>query len=60
MSRSLDISARVLRAAIDDVAVHRHHDVVALADALANMPGRQGSYFAMLRRLAYQRTPPER
>jgi hypothetical protein len=60
LSRSLDISARVLRAAIDDVAAHRHHDVVALADALANMPDRQGSYSAMLRRLAYQRTPPER
>jgi hypothetical protein len=60
LSRSLEISARSLRAAIDDVAAHRHHDVIPLAEALANMPDRQLSYSAMLRRLAYQRPPPER
>jgi len=60
LSRSLEISARSLRAAIDDVAAHRYHDVIPLAEALANMPDRQLSYSAMLRRLAYQRPPPER
>ena len=58
MSRSLNISALSLRAAIDDVAAHRYHDVVPLAEALANMPDRQVPYSAMLRRLAYQRLPP--
>jgi hypothetical protein len=60
LTRSLEISARSLRAAIVDVAAHRHHDVIPLAEALANMPNRQLSYSAMLRRLAYQRPPPER
>jgi len=60
MSRSLNISALSLRAAIDDVAAHRHHDVAPLAEALANMPDRQVPYSAMLRRLAYQRLPPRR
>ncbi len=59
LSRSLNISARTLRAAIDDVAAHRRHDVVPLAEALANMPDRQVPYSAMLRRLAYQRPAPE-
>lgn len=59
LSRWRNISARSLRAAIDDVAAHRHHDAVPLADALANMPNRQLSYSAMLRRLAYQRPPPK-
>ena len=59
LSRSLNISARTLRAAIDDVAAHRRHDVVPLAEALANMPDRQVPYSAMLRRLAYQLPPPE-
>jgi hypothetical protein len=52
MSRSLNISALSLRAAIDDVAAHRHHDVVPLTEALGNMPDRQVPYSAMLRRLA--------
>ena len=59
LSRSLTISARTLRAAIDDVAAHRSHDVIPLAEALANMPDRQVPYSAMLRRLAYQLPPPE-
>ena len=59
LSRSLNISARTLRAAIDDVAAHRSHDVIPLAEALANMPDRQVPYSAMLRRLAYQLPPPE-
>ena len=59
LSRSLNISARTLRAAIDDVAAHRSHDVIPLAEALANMPDRQVPYSAMLRRLAYQLPLPE-
>jgi hypothetical protein len=59
LSRSLEISAPALRAAIDDVAAHRRHEVVPLAEALANMSDRQLSYSAMLKRLAYQRPPPE-
>jgi hypothetical protein len=57
LSRSLKISARSLRDAIDDVAAHRRHDVVSLAEALAHMPDRQVSYATMLRRLALPARP---
>lgn len=58
LSRAQAISAPTLRDAIIDVAEHRKHDVVPLAEALANMPDRQASYSAMLGRMAYQRVPP--
>jgi hypothetical protein len=51
--------AAELHAAIVEVADHREHDVVPLALALADMPDRRETYTAMLRRMAYQRMPPE-
>lgn len=58
LSRVQAIAASKLREAINDVARHRGHEVVALAEALADMPDRQVSYTAMLNRMAYQRVPP--
>lgn len=58
LSRVQTIAASKLREAINDVARHRRHDVVPLAEALADMPDRQVSYTAMLNRMAYQRVPP--
>lgn len=58
LSRVQPITAPKLRDAIVEVASHRKHDVVPLAEALADMPDRQASYTAMLNRMAYQRTPP--
>lgn len=40
------------------MATHRGHDVIALSEALAQMPDRQEPYSAMLTRMAYQRVPP--
>lgn len=58
LSRVQSITAPKLRDAIVEVATHRKHDVVPLAEALADMPDRQASYTAMLNRMAYQRIPP--
>jgi hypothetical protein len=58
-SRVHRFTARELRSAIVEVAVHRHHDLVTLAVALADMPDRQQTYTTMLGRMAYQRMPPE-
>ena len=58
LSRVQAIAAPNLREAIVEVAGHRKHDVVPLAEALADMPDRQVSYTAMLNRMAYQRVPP--
>ena len=52
------IAAPKLREAIVEVAEHRNHDVVPLAEALIDMPERQTSYTAMLNRMSYQRVPP--
>jgi hypothetical protein len=46
LSRSLNISARTLRAAIDDVAAHRSHDVIPLAEALAQYARSPGGRIA--------------
>lgn len=54
LSRVLAIPAPALREAIIEVAGHRKHEVVPLA----NMPDRQASYTAMSKRMAYQRVPP--
>lgn len=58
LSRVQSIEAPKLRAAIVEVASHRKHDVVPLAQALADMPDRQATYTAMLNRMAYQRALP--
>ena len=58
LSRVQGIAAPKLREAIVEVARHRRHDVVSLAEALADMPDRQVSYTAMLTRMAYQCVPP--
>jgi hypothetical protein len=58
LSRAHNFAAAELHDAIAEVARHRDDDVVPLAVALADMPDRQTSYAAMLRRMAYQRTPP--
>jgi len=58
LSRVQTFSAAKLHGAIIEVAGHRRHDVVPLAEALAEMPDRQASYTAMLTRMAYQRLPP--
>ena len=58
LSRSLDLPAAALHSAIRDVAAHRRHDVVALSEALAEMPDRQTPYSAMLARMSYQRVLP--
>jgi hypothetical protein len=58
LSRLQTISAPSLRAAIVEVADYRNHDVVQLAEALADMPDRQVSYNAMLGRMAFQRVLP--
>jgi hypothetical protein len=58
-SRVQSFTASELRSAITDVAEHRKHEIIPLAVALAEMPDRQSSYTAMLRRMAYQRMPPE-
>jgi hypothetical protein len=58
LSRVLAIPAPALREAIIEVAGHRKHEVVPLAEALANMPDRQALYTAMSKRMAYQRVPP--
>jgi hypothetical protein len=58
-SRVHSFTASELHSAIVDVAAHRNHEVVTLAVALADMPDRQQTYTAMLRRMAYQRMPPE-
>jgi hypothetical protein len=58
LSRVQAIAAPKLREAIVEVAGHRKHAVVPLAEALADMPDRQVSYTAMLNRMAYQRVPP--
>ena len=59
LSRVHQFTAADTRAAIVDVATHRKHELVPLSVALANMPDRQRTYTTMLRRMAYQRTPPE-
>lgn len=58
LSRAQAVKAHTLREAIIEVASHRKHDIVPLAEALADMPDRQVSYTAMLNRMAYQRVPP--
>ena len=59
LSRIHRFDATELRSAISEVADHRGHHVVPLAVALAEMPDRQGTYSAMLVRMAYQHVPPE-
>lgn len=58
LSRVQTVPAAKLREAIIEVAAHRKHEVVTLAEALADLPDRQPSYTAMLNRMAYQRVPP--
>ena len=60
LSRSLHLPAAAVRSALREVADHRRHDVVPLAEALADMPDRQAPYSAMLARMSYQRVPPAR
>lgn len=59
LSRTLTVSAVALRTSIVDVAKHRGHNVILLAEALAKMPDRQAPYSAMLSRMAYQRPMPQ-
>lgn len=58
LSRVQAFSAPELRAAILEVAEHRGHDVIALAEALADMPDRQRPYSAMINRMGFQHVPP--
>jgi hypothetical protein len=59
LSRTVPLAADQLRVAIVEVAEHRRHAVVTLAEALAEMPDRQVPYSAMLARMAYQRPLPQ-
>jgi hypothetical protein len=45
---------------IRDVAEHRQQAVIPLAEALANMPNRQQPYAAMVQRMSYLVSPPDR
>jgi len=58
LSRVRPFSAPELRAAILEVADHRGHAVITLADALADMPDRQRPYTAMINRMGFQHAPP--
>lgn len=58
LSRVQPFSAPELRAAILDVAEHRGHAVIPLAEALADMPDRQRAYTAMINRLGFQHALP--
>jgi hypothetical protein len=59
-SRRFDFEAAELRGHIREVAGHRRQAIMPLADALANMPDRQQPYAAMVRRMSYLASPPER
>ena len=59
VSRTLTVGAASLRSAIVEVAENRGHDVVALSEALVDMPDRQAPYAAMLSRMVYQRPLPQ-
>jgi Nucleotidyl transferase AbiEii toxin, Type IV TA system len=59
-SRRFDFEAGELLGHIRNVAGHREQTVMPLAEALANMPDRQQPYAAMVRRMSYLASPPER
>jgi hypothetical protein len=54
------IDAAELRGHVFAVAAHREQPIVKLGQALAQMPDRQKPYRAMIARMAYTSSPPER
>lgn len=58
LSRVQPFSAPELRASIHEVAEHRGHAVIVLAEALADMPDRERPYAAMVNRMGFQHAPP--
>jgi hypothetical protein len=59
-SRLHRLDAAELRKHIFAVADHRQQPVIPMAEALANMPYRQGPYAAMVTRMSYLSPPPQR
>jgi hypothetical protein len=59
-SRLHRLDAAELRKHIFAVAEHRRQPVIRMAEALANLPHRQGPYAAMVARMSYLSPPPPR
>src|SRR3954465_835984 len=59
-SRLHRIDAQDLRGYILAVASNRGQPAITMAEALASMPDRQQAYVAMVERMSYLASPPER